>query len=257
MWLLFFGGIVVSGVYETFDAWSYTKVGLFLVLTPILVPLLFPSVSGEAGIPWYDRFTTKANAFIFIFSWIGNYFWTHYFYKVLGTDYTFPAHRLNDVPIACTFITHSYFHLYHGIAAIGIRALWHKIAHKSQTAQFLIMALTMVAAGYFTAFMEVATISSFPYYTYKDAWAMWVIGSGFYGMYFLLSFPWFTRIDEEVDTYDKKTDKVIPAKRWSLGEVVKDCLAQSMFATILLDTWRITVGQIHTEGVDKGVSWIF
>lgn len=39
----------------------------------------------------------QANLWIAIFSFIGNYFWTHYFYRLLGASYTFPSWRLNDV----------------------------------------------------------------------------------------------------------------------------------------------------------------
>jgi hypothetical protein len=30
------------------------------------------------------RYWVKCNLWIFIFGWVGNYFWTHYFYVVLG-----------------------------------------------------------------------------------------------------------------------------------------------------------------------------
>ena len=39
----------------------------------------------------------RANIWIAIFSFIGNYFWTHYFYTLLGASYTFKAHELNGV----------------------------------------------------------------------------------------------------------------------------------------------------------------
>ena len=39
----------------------------------------------------------QANVWIAIFSYIGNYFWTHYFYKLLGASYTFPSWDLNEV----------------------------------------------------------------------------------------------------------------------------------------------------------------
>jgi len=75
------------------------------------------------------RYIVKANAWIAIFSFIGNYWcatqlcalpsymltaastrrYTHYFYRVLKADYTFPAHRLNDVPVSLYFMTHAYF----------------------------------------------------------------------------------------------------------------------------------------------------
>jgi hypothetical protein len=51
----------------------------------------------------------QANVWIAIFSFIGNYFWTHYFYSLLGASYTFPSWRLNDVsrplPFAAAHIT--------------------------------------------------------------------------------------------------------------------------------------------------------
>ena len=39
----------------------------------------------------------RANVWIAVFSFIGNYFWTHYFYVLLGAEYTFRSWRLNDV----------------------------------------------------------------------------------------------------------------------------------------------------------------
>ena len=38
----------------------------------------------------------QANLWIVIFSYVGNYFWTHYFFKVLGASYTFPSWKMND-----------------------------------------------------------------------------------------------------------------------------------------------------------------
>ena len=43
-----------------------------------------------------QRYWVKANLWIAIFSFIGNYFWTHYFSRLLGAAYTFPAHQLNE-----------------------------------------------------------------------------------------------------------------------------------------------------------------
>ena len=80
---------------QDFTATSYMIVGVIIAGPPIVLPLLFPG--SDASIPWSQRYTTKANVWIFILSWMANYFWTHYFYQVLGTSYTFPAWRLNDV----------------------------------------------------------------------------------------------------------------------------------------------------------------
>lgn len=39
----------------------------------------------------------QANVWIAIFSFVGNYFWTHYFFQLLGASYTFKSFRLNGV----------------------------------------------------------------------------------------------------------------------------------------------------------------
>jgi len=36
----------------------------------------------------FDECASQAQVWIAIFSYVGNYFWTHYFYKVLGAVYT-------------------------------------------------------------------------------------------------------------------------------------------------------------------------
>jgi cycloeucalenol cycloisomerase len=43
-----------------------------------------------------------------IFGFIGNYFWTHYFFNLLGAAYTLPSHRLNGV--SCGAAVHSHVH---------------------------------------------------------------------------------------------------------------------------------------------------
>ena len=58
-----------------------------------------------------------------MFSFIGNYWYTHYFYSVLKARYTFPSHRLNDVPIALFFATHFYFVTYHTLSNLILRKI--------------------------------------------------------------------------------------------------------------------------------------
>lgn len=45
----------------------------------------------------WNLFLPQANLWIIIFSYVGNYFWTHYFFKVLGASYTFPSWKMNNV----------------------------------------------------------------------------------------------------------------------------------------------------------------
>ena len=46
------------------------------------------------------RTVCQANVWIAVFGYVGNYFWTHYFFKVLGASYTMKSHRLNNVGYA-------------------------------------------------------------------------------------------------------------------------------------------------------------
>jgi hypothetical protein len=75
---------------------GYMTVGLAIALPCVLVPP-FLEAKADKDRPISQKYWVKANVWIAIFSFIGNYFWTHYFYKLLGATYTFKAHRLNDV----------------------------------------------------------------------------------------------------------------------------------------------------------------
>lgn len=75
--------------------WGYLSLGLIAAPPCVLLPMLLQPAA-ERQKPWSQRYWVKANAWIAVFSFIGNYFWTHYFYRVLGASYTFPAHRLNQ-----------------------------------------------------------------------------------------------------------------------------------------------------------------
>ena len=77
----------------------------------------------ESKKPLFERYSFKANLWIAIFSFIGNYWYTHYFYSVLSAKYTFPAHRLNDVPISMYFATHFYFVTYHTFSNLMLRKI--------------------------------------------------------------------------------------------------------------------------------------
>jgi len=231
VWVTFFGWIVLSGVFERFTSTTYMLVGVVVGLPPIIYPLLFP-VGDDAKIPWYDRYTTKANVWIFTMAWIGNYFWTHYFYRILGAVYTFEAWRLNDVPFCLFLISHSYFLLYHTLSNLLLRRLWACFPNPSALA-YAVVGTFVVVFAYFIAFMEVFTIQNFPYYSYPDKQAMWVVGSGFYAIYFIVSFPMFFRLDEE------------PSTKWSLKRTFLDACAACMIVTQVLDAWRLSIGPIY------------
>ena len=82
------------------DEAAYLAIGLTTAAPCVLLPWLLEP-RADAAKPLEKRHWVKANLWIAIMSFIGNYLWTHYFYGVLGAEYTFPSWRLNGVrPLA-------------------------------------------------------------------------------------------------------------------------------------------------------------
>jgi len=73
---------------------------------------------------------------------------------------------------------------------------------------------------------------------------MYVYGSIFYGIYFVVSFPMFLRLDEN------------KGECWAIKNVALDSFACCMIVTLLLDFWRISIGRIHSGAVTPQVPFI-
>jgi cycloeucalenol cycloisomerase len=251
--------LVPLKLYDSLDEWGYLALGVFAAAPCFLLPIYFQDKS-DAKKPITQRYWVKANIWIAIFSFVGNYLWTHYFYSLLGASYSFPAHRLNEVclcrhcaipfqnhsdlipilkallqvPITLYFMTHAYFCFYHSISNLLIRRVRTAFKHFGKKVEYLSEALLVFLLSYITAYGETLTISHFPYYDFLDREKMYSVGSLFYAMYFFVSFPLFFRMDEEVQT----------SKHFSLWRVVIDSLGAAMLVTLLLDFWRIAFGGI-------------
>jgi cycloeucalenol cycloisomerase len=190
VWISVFGVVVAGGVYEYMDETHYMGLCVTLAL-PFLLQPFFDPMPAERNIPLYARYSFKANVWLAIFSFIGNYWYTHYFYSVLRARYTFPSWRLNDVPIPLFFATHFYFVFYHTMSNVILRKIETRYA--ASTARTMFFWSTVFAFSYFTAFMETLTISSFPDYSFEDRYMAYTVGSAFYGIYFIVSYPVFYR----------------------------------------------------------------
>ena len=80
IWMGLFGIIVVFQLYEDFTAMSYLQVCGGLSLPFLLQPILMPSAgfaSPDAKRPLFERYAFKANIWIAVYSFIGNYWYTH------------------------------------------------------------------------------------------------------------------------------------------------------------------------------------
>jgi cycloeucalenol cycloisomerase len=110
-------------------------------------------------------------------------------------------------------------------STIMIRALWRKFEDQVTTASVLVVGVCVCALGYGLAFMEVWTLENFPYYKQEDKHAMYVYGSIFYMLYFVVSFPLFFRIDEV--RYPNQTRAVT----WSMTQTAMEALANAYLIT--------------------------
>eukprot|EP00968_Pinguiococcus_pyrenoidosus_P000474 scaffold30_cov255-Pinguiococcus_pyrenoidosus.AAC.8 len=111
-WMGVFGVVIALQMYEDFRETEYLALCGALALPLFLQPLLFPG-KADGSLPLRQRYGVKANLWLWVYSFIGNYWYTHYFYNVLRAEYTFPSWRLNHVPFALFFATHFYFSSYH------------------------------------------------------------------------------------------------------------------------------------------------
>jgi len=238
IWIAAFGCIVAFGLYEDFDKWSYMKVCVGLSLPFLLQPILLPS-AGSPGCPdekrpLLERYSFKANLWLAVYSFIGNYWYTHYFYSVLHAKYTMPAHRLNNVPLALYFATHFYFSTYHVFSNLLLRKV--VTTYESGIARKALYVAVVGTFAYFTAFMETLTISAYPHYTFEDRNMAYTVGSAFYGIYFIVSFPAFFVFDRDIDNNDEKSKEKKTTTAWDT--IVSSC-GYGMMIMILLDAVRL------------------
>ncbi|KAM1128847.1 hypothetical protein ACFX13_039446 [Malus domestica] len=228
-WLTLCLGIVVPfKLYESFTELEYLLIGLVSAVPAFLLPMLFVG-KADSSLAWKDRYWVKASVFL---GYVGNYFWTHYFFTVLGASYTFPSWKMNNVPHTTFLLTHVCFLFYHVTSNITLRRLRHFTAGWPEQVQWVAEAAWILALSYFIAYLETIAISNFPYYQFVDRASMYTVGSLFYAIYFIVSFPMFLRIDEK------------PGDPWDLPRAAIDALGAAMLVTIILDLWRIFLGPI-------------
>lgn len=229
VWCGVFGVVIAMKLYEQFTEVHYMALCTTLALPFLLQPILFP-FEAEKNLPLTQRYSFKANVWIAIFSFVGNFWYTHYFYNVLKASYTMPSHRLNDVPIALFFATHFYFMLYHTASNLFLRKL--ETRYEAGTARSVFFWSVVFAFSYFTAFMETLSISSFPDYSFEDRYMAYTVGSLFYGIYFIVSYPVFYRLDEKVGGRSKQMPH-------TFYQTVMEAFGTSMIVLCLLDFGRL------------------
>lgn len=87
----------------------------------------------------------------------------------------------------------------------------------------------VVFVALLTAIMETWTISGFPYYTYPNYRAMITKGSVFYSTFFVITYPWFYRLDED------------PKSPWAISRVIVEALAAMMVVLLSADLLKLFI----------------
>jgi len=232
------GAVIATGMYKEWSDIGFLTLGLLLCLPSILVPIYFPSELDKL-IPWKDRYAVKASLWIALFNFVGNYFWTHYFFSLLGAAYTFPVTwKINKIPYFIFLVTQPYFLTYFVFSNMLLRKINTTI--KNTTSRTILFILVVLGFSLFVSFMETWTIQSVPYYNFTDRDRMYKIGITFYALYFVVGFPMFLRLDEKIGSF------------WSLSRTALDALASAMIVFILCDFWRLIVGQISPGNAKSG-----
>jgi len=232
VWIPVFALIVGLKIYESMGKYAYIGVCGGLAAPLLLQPLMFPKLTGEENVPLKQRHCLKANVWIAIYSFLGNYWATHYFYCVLKAKYTMdwlPAFELNSVPVCMYFATHFYFTFYHAVSNKLFRFVTQNYIDDAWRLVFMVV--LVINFAYFTAFLETFSISNFPHYTFENRQTVYTIGSLFYALYLVVSFPMYFRLDNHA-----------AGKQHTLFEACLESLASFMMILILLDAVRLGLG---------------
>ena len=241
VWMLLMAIIMLTGWAQSFGDTALLIHGCLVALPLFIVPLFLRAGKNPDGV-WYKSYWFKANLYIFIFGFFGNYFGSEYFFDVLGMVYKVPnattvldsvlvGHGTQKVPLIMYLYTHAYFMTYHSSAVVVLRRI---MSTGIPLGKLLFMPLVFVV-GYFWAWAETKAMAN-PLMTttfyYENMPAMLAFGSIIYATYFVASFPIFYFLDEK------------PQLRWDLFKVTGAGLSASMLTFYLLDLCAYLVGKI-------------
>jgi cycloeucalenol cycloisomerase len=240
VWMALVGLNMVLSLTKGLGDPGYLIQGLVVALPFVLVPALLSPENRERA--WHQTYWFKANLYIAVFGFFGNYVGSEYFFDVLGMVYNYPDIHWNadaalvgsgvqKVPVLMYLMTHAYFMTYHSSATVVLR----RIRTSGLPLMGLVFPLVVFAVGYFWAWMETRAMAN-PLmagsFYYQKMETMLAYGSAVYATYFIASFPIYYFIDEK------------PARPWGLLQVVAGALSASMLTFYMLDFIAHAIGTI-------------
>lgn len=241
VWMALMALMMLTGWVTAFDD-TALLLHAALVALPLAVIPAFLQRWTNPSLRWYQSYWFKANLYIFLFGFFGNYFGSEYFFDVLGMVYHLPnastsldaalvGKSAQPVPLIMYFYTHAYFMTYHTSAIVVLR----RIMHSGLPLRTLLFMPVVFVVGYAWAWMETRAMAnplmSATFY-YQNMEAMLAYGSVIYATYFIASFPIFYFLDENANA------------RWDLAKVTAAGLSASMLTFYLLDACAQAVGHL-------------
>ena len=241
VWMAAMGVMMLTGADKKMSDLPLLFTCTLIALPAVLVPALLNKKYGSG--PWQQSYWLKANVYLFVFGFFGNYFGSEYFFDTLGMVYNYPNATTNldssllgsgeqKVPLIMYMLTHVYFMTYHSTANIVLRRLRNL---GLPATQWLLFPLFVFGIGYFWAFMETTAMANplmASSFYYKKLEVMQKFGSAIYGTYFIASFPIYYFIDETRE------------KRWTLLQVIAGGFSASMLTFYMLDAASHLIGSL-------------
>ncbi len=241
VWMALMAVMMFTGWVHSFNDSQLLLHGLLVAAPIFLLPMVLRRGVNPAG-HWYNSYWFKANLYLGLFGFFGNYVGSEYFFDVLGMVYNMPQVTTvldaklvgkgdQTVPLIMYLYTHAYFVTYHTTAVIVLRRI---MTSGIPASRLLFLPITCLV-GYCWAWMETKAMAN-PlmaqtfYYTNMEA--MLAFGSAIYALYFIASFPIFYFLDETAE------------QRWDLWWVCGAGMAASMLTFYLLDGAAWWVGTL-------------
>jgi cycloeucalenol cycloisomerase len=239
------------GWLDAGNFWHVTQNALMWIPYCILLPAW---LRRHSGVRWYESYWFKYNLLMFTWVFYASYFHTEYFFDSLGMRYNFPDVTLHldtaltgpdeatalaeykKVPVGMYLNSVAFFIVYHTIAIVCMRRVRTMTTAWSPLVQRFAWAVIVAATALFFAWAETffyitAAASTNVWYESKEL--MLTYGSTLYALYFIVSFPFIYRLDENMSE-----------PRWSLARCVVEGSAVGAISLLLIDRWAAWFGPI-------------
>jgi len=253
--------MVQMGWLESGTFWNFMQNFLMWFPYCVLVPWM---LRRNSGVPWREAYWFKFNVYMFWWVFLATYFHTEYFFEVLGLRYRFEEVSLyldsalvgpeeatalqtyQKVPPSMYMNAIVFFAVYHVTAIIVMRRIRTMTdSWNSATGRFLawcgIVVIIASFWGWGETYMYFVLIShgddpSGINVWYENLDNMLRVGSWFYALYFVVSFPNFYRMDESGD-----------GERWTIKKTVVEVSFVGMISLLLIDlaTWGLRLADIR------------